>query len=143
MAAISPPAPTMAVVQNGNSLQISITASKSYPQYKVGVRGFTFDWDSVYVLTTPQTTIQLSGAGPHYVSAAVVDSNGVESFFSDEVVAFITGINEPNATSGIYLQQAKPNPFDEATVISVLVQKPVVYQKASIKVTDSNGQTDY
>ncbi|MBM3160699.1 MAG: hypothetical protein FJZ66_05115, partial [Bacteroidetes bacterium] len=47
---------------------------------------------------------------------------------------------EETTTSPIELLQNRPNPFDEATIIGVLVNTNLSYKKAEIVLSDMNGK---
>jgi hypothetical protein len=76
----------------------------------------------------------------YIVSVMSVDSNGVESLPSGEFTV-TTGIKDIS-TQGepMLLMQNTPNPSDEATMISVMVNKDVTYQDAFISITDITGR---
>jgi hypothetical protein len=139
MAAIGPITPAFTISVTGSEAQINIDCPVVYPQYRVGVRSNTFDWDTVYTFTSPAITMILPSDSVNYVSVATVDTNGVESLFSEEQVAHITGIGSPANGQGIYLLSAKPNPADEATMITVYTDHLVNYKEAFIRILDSNG----
>ena len=140
MAAIGPVTPAFAMTVGANSLNISIQSSISYPQYRIGVRSLTYDWDSVYTFTNPEAVINLPASTTYYVSVATVDTNGVESLFSGEIAGTITAVNDPMIKKGIYLLPAKPNPADEATMLIVNVLNLIPYKTATLRVTDTNGK---
>jgi hypothetical protein len=139
LAAIGPLTPAFILSLAGNQCNISIDSPTPYPAYRVGVRTTTYDWDSVYTFTTPDPSITLASGSTYAISVATVDTNGIESLFSGELLAVITGVNDPGAKRGIYLLPAKPNPADEATMITVNMEKPIAYHEAAIRVLDSNG----
>ena len=56
--------------------------------YRVAVRGFTNDWDSVYTISGADHGYIFTGDfATKYISVASVDANGVESLFSEEKIA--------------------------------------------------------
>jgi hypothetical protein len=73
-----------------------------------------------------------------------VDSTGVESIFSEELLLSVLPVNEvpsvPGAQGSIELLQNKPNPADEATIIAVAVNTPINYKEAYISICDLNGK---
>ncbi len=73
-----------------------------------------------------------------------LDENGLERLFSKEVVIQNSQISVPEieetSTSPIELLQNRPNPFDEAIIIGVLVYKNLSYKKAEIVLSDINGK---
>ena len=110
----------------------------------MGVRSPTNDWDSVYYISGYYDTIFPPVSNSYYVSIASVDENGLESLFSKELVIQNSQISVPEldqeSLMPIELLQNRPNPFDEATIIGVIVNKEVVYKKAEIIVYDVNGK---
>lgn len=126
-------------------LRVEITQQTQYMKYRVGVRTTTNDWDSVYTISGSLVdTLNVSAASTYYVSVASVDTNGIESLFSKElsVTATITGINGPEqpTVKKVELMQNKPNPADEATIISVMVNDLLSYKSAYIQVRDLKGK---
>jgi hypothetical protein len=85
-------------------------------------------------------TFTIAAASTHFVSVASVDTNEVESLFSKEILIHVpNGIAEMKKEEGILLMQNKPNPFDEATIISVYVENSKRYNAAFISIRDLKG----
>lgn len=126
---------------NANELTVSITDAATYNKYRVAIRTTTNDWDSVYTFTG-STLCGLKGlsAGTLYiVSVAAVNGDNIESLFSGEQYGKL-GIDNTKATaSSIELLQNTPNPADEATMISVKVDK-AINKNAYISITDLTGK---
>jgi hypothetical protein len=144
MMGISPKTPDFTLSTSGANLIINITQHQEYLNYRIGVRTTSFDWDSVYTFTGPgsltDTIVGLASAN-YYVSVASVDSKGVESLFSRELNQGVNSVNTVTAApKAIELLQNKPNPADEATVISVLVNEKISYKEAYISIRDLNGK---
>ena len=139
MAAIGVLTPGFSFSTSGADLQITITGQTQYEKYRVGVRSTTLDFDSVYTISGLAGTIHLDHSGTFFASVASEDSNGTESFFSGEKTVSITGIHNMAAQKGIYFLPLKPNPADDATMISFYSDKPVTYKEAFIRITDTNG----
>ena len=137
---ISPQTPDFNLSSSGGSLTVQITLHPEYLHYKVGVRSLTYDWDSVYEFSgSIYDTINVPPAN-YIVSVCSVDSNGVESLFSRELM-LNTGVHDVKGIrQNVALLQNKPNPSDEATMISVVVNGPVDYKEAYIKITDLTGK---
>ena len=104
------------------------------PAYRVAVRSATNDWDSVYTITgksVDTVTVPYPMNTTFYISAAAVDNNGTESQFSTEWTLSTKMIPldlVPDTTKtipatpdyyGIQLMPNRPNPFDEATLITI------------------------
>lgn len=146
MAALGPVPPLdfdLSEVPNG--LRVEIDDPNNYGQYRIGVRDFTTnDWDTVLTITQAVDTIySLAPSTLYIMSACTVDSNGIESLFSNEEFEnFSTDIEDfAIPITGISLLQNRPNPFDEATSIGVLIEKAIDYKDARILVHDSSGKT--
>lgn len=146
MAAMGPVPPNnLTIMPTGQGFSVSFEDSQNYGSYRIAVRDYNSnDWDTLF--TTSTTTTEITGleSGTLYViSACTVDAQGVESLFSNEKFgAFILdGVQEPTIPgSGVVLLQNAPNPFDEATMIGVLVERPLNYQSAFIRVYDMNAK---
>ena len=110
----------------------------------MGIRDFSsHDWDTLISLNNAVDTIySLEPSTLYIISACTVDSNGIESFFSNEEFDnFTTSIEEMFLTeNGITLLQNRPNPFDEATTLGVLVERQINYKDAQILVHDMSGK---
>jgi len=143
MLGIGPKQPDMLLsAPTVNTLRIQITQQTGYHIYRIGLRTTTNDWDSVYTMTG-KLIDTLKGLTPavYDVSVMSVDSNGIESLPSTEYTATVTSVNELSGISPkLELLQNKPNPFDESTYITVLVNEPLVYHDAFITVTDEKGR---
>ncbi|MEY4605084.1 MAG: hypothetical protein RIT43_2376 [Bacteroidota bacterium] len=128
----------------GPGLIIQITDQTQYASYRVGIRSLTNDWDSVYTMSGIIDTIYPVQASMYYVSVASVDAAGMESLFSKEVMIYDNEVSvgevEPDKSESLHLLQNKPNPFDEATIIGVYMEKSVSYKKAWISIEDLNGK---
>lgn len=145
IAAIGPKKPdfnTATVI--GPGIIIHVLQEANYPTYRVGLRSVNNDWDSVYTISGYYDTIFPPVSNVYYVSIASVDENGLESLFSKEVVIQNSQISVPEieetTTLPIELLQNRPNPFDEATIIGVLVNTNLSYKKAEIVLSDMNGK---
>ena len=145
IAALGPKKPDFNIATiPGPGIVIHVTQESNYSFYRVGVRSTTNDWDSVYTISGYYDTIFPPVSNVYYVSIASVDENDLESLFSKEVVIQNSQISvselEQESVKPIELLQNRPNPFDEATIIGVLVNQEVNYKNASIVVYDINGK---
>lgn len=145
IAALGPKKPDFNIATiPGPGIVIHVTQESNYSFYRVGVRSTTNDWDSVYTISGYYETIFPPVSNVYYVSIASVDENGLESLFSKEVVIQNSQISVPEleqeSVKPIELLQNRPNPFDEATIIGVLVNQEVHYKNAAIVVYDINGK---
>ncbi len=143
MMAVGPRTPDFTLTSSLGNLNITLITETGYPAYRVGVRTTTNDWDTVYTVTGgPDFSIPVDN-GNHIVSVASVDANGIESLFSKELQANVNGIDEVLAKKEqqpLQLMQNKPNPADEATMISVLVNGQVAYKRAYVSIKDMSGK---
>ncbi len=144
MMALGPKTPDFTLSATPGTLTVNLTYETGYPQYRVGVRTITNDWDSVYTFAGGTTTFNVSvpGTGNHIVSVASVDDKGVESLFSKELqTSVVAGFDMvPARKAPIELLQNAPNPADEATMITVLVNGHQSYQEAFLSIKDLNGR---
>lgn len=142
LAATGPITPTFtAVALDTGTVQVTITSATGYPMYRFADRTTANDWDSVYTMTTLVDTFMVNTAWSHYLSVASVDAKGTESLFSQELLVHVpNGIDEKKKEEEIELMQNKPNPFDEATIISVHVGEGKKYSSAFISITDLKGK---
>ena len=145
IAALGPKKPDFNIATiPGPGIVIHVTQESNYSFYRVGVRSTTNDWDSVYTISGYYDTIFPPVSNVYYVSIASVDENGLESLFSKEVVIQNSQISvselEQESVKPIELLQNRPNPFDEVTIIGVLVNQEVNYKNAAIVVYDINGK---
>ncbi|HYV94707.1 MAG TPA: M28 family peptidase [Chitinophagales bacterium] len=139
MAAIGVFTPDFSFATSGNDLQITIDSQTQYSKYRVGVRSNSFDFDSVYTINGTSGSIHFDSSGIFVVSVASVDSNGIESFFNGEKFVTITGIQNISQQTGIHLMPMKPNPADEATMISVFADNEIANAQVKVRITDTNG----
>ncbi len=127
---------------SGNTIEVNINSTINYPNYRVAIRSTTNDWDSVYTFNSTIDTIIFPQTTTYFVSVASVDSNNIESLFSNEILITITGIkNHFETQKSMELLQNVPNPFDEVTTISVKINQPTSYKTAFIIIRDVQGKT--
>jgi len=81
-------------------------------------------------------------SGFYILSACTVDEHGIESFFSRERFQRTTTAvdNLQVQKSLVHLMQNTPNPFDEATMINVILEGQIEYDEAQIIVHDLQGK---
>lgn len=128
----------------GPGIVIHVTQEAQYDTYRVGVRSATNDWDSVYTINGYYDTIFPPVSATYYVSIASADDNGLESLFSKEVLIQDSQISlhelQSDPEKGVELLQNKPNPFDETTIIGVMVKEEVIPGKAEVVILDIAGK---
>ena len=141
MAALGPESPTISFVsQDGEYLYIEINDPYNYNEYAVGMRTYTNDFDTIFYIHEKSAAIDLANHDLNiFISAASIDSRGIESLFSAENLVKITGTSEI-APHDVELFQNKPNPADETTIISFWVKDPVAVHSAKIIVTSTEGK---
>jgi hypothetical protein len=113
--------------------------------YRLGIRAFDSQsnyFDTLVTVTEAVDTLAWLPLGKLYqLSAATIDSNNIESHFSEETfVDLINNTQDRPVEYGITLLQNRPNPFDEATTLGILVNGSVQYQSAFLRVADGNGR---
>jgi hypothetical protein len=145
IAALGPKKPDFNIATiSGPGIIIHVTQESQYETYRVGIRSATNDWDSVYTISGYYDTVFPPVTNVYYVSIASVDDNGLESLFSKEVVIQNSQISVPELDQEkiepIELLQNRPNPFDEATIIGVIVNQVIPYKEANIIVYDMTGK---
>lgn len=131
------------VTPGGTRYAIQDTANVGL--YRLGIRAFDSQsnyFDTLVTVTQAIDTLAWLPLGKLYqISAATIDSNGIESHFSEETfVDLINNTQERPVEYGITLLQNRPNPFDEATTLGVLVNGNINYQSAFLRVADGNGR---
>ncbi len=122
-------------------LRIEITQQQQYSQYRIGIRTTSWDWDTVLTMNGLVDTIAVDTSVSYSISVASVDSQGVESLFSNEQMFLINGLEpEPLPKAKDYLLlQNKPNPFDESTMISFVSKYDEPGTPARILIYDTQG----
>lgn len=142
MAGIGLKTPDFTVVNaGGTNVLVTITQETQYLNYRVAVRTLTNDWDTLHAMIGMiSDTIDVGATGNHIFSVCAVDTNGIESLFSKEIQLNVSGIYELDKEEKVALLQNKPNPFDIATTISVLVNEPVKHKSAHILIRDISGK---
>ncbi len=144
MAALGPESPVIASVsQDGDFLYIDIEDPHDYNAYVVGLRVNSNDFDTLYYIQGGKSAaFTLAHRDLNiFISAASIDSRGIESLFSGEELVRLTGTHDPVLRENVELFQNKPNPFDEATIIGFWVQDPSRIHHAKVIISDLQGKT--
>lgn len=142
MAALGPESPAITYVsQDGDFLYIEISDPHDYNEYAVAMRTYTNDFDTLFYIHGAKTAaIDLANHDLNiFISAASIDSRGIESLFSTEYLVKITGTSEI-APNDVELFQNKPNPVDETTIISFWVKNPASVHSAKVIITSTEGK---
>jgi hypothetical protein len=144
LAAIGPKNPSFTIdVYQNDKFVIEVTDQTQYAQYRLGLRRQGNDFDTLITINGAFDTIAIPENALYYISLAALDTNGVESLFTQEflkIVNTVTTVEQFEPKQNIKLLQNRPNPFDEATHISFYVEEPVKYDNAHIVIYTLSGQ---
>ncbi len=144
--AAGPPTPTGFELEAGPSgAEYAIEDPANTNRYRLGIRSFDSEtnfFDTLATVSAKEGTLNWLPPGDLYqISAAAIDSNGIESHFSEETfINLLSDTKEEETRRGITLLQNRPNPFDEATTLGIHVKRAVDYQQAFLRVSDSSGR---
>jgi hypothetical protein len=113
----------------------------SWPTSVIGVRTESNDWDTLIYTDQQVTSFDIEPGHNYFISAASINTSGIESLFTQEQVVQVVGIDEAAISNqGIVLFQNKPNPFDETTSIAFMVYDMPASKTALIRINDVNGK---
>jgi len=146
LAAIGPQTPDFDAFRAGDdSILVEITDPFDFNHYRIFERSGLTDFDTIYTVVGTKTATIPNSSGLSRYSVAAVDANGIESLFTKEKfeLSLPTGVNElkPEAAKKVAtLLQNRPNPFDEATLISYFVNAPLPHESAFIVISDLQGR---
>jgi len=148
MAANGPDMADIDLINDGNGLTVKVNKAKQYDHYRIGFRTHSNDFDTLINIdhSLELKTYHVRKDSIYYVSIASVDAEGIESIFSTEKFVKVLGVpaagikTDPANEKAIQLFAAYPNPADETTTISVIVNRPVDHKEAYILLTDINGK---
>jgi len=146
MAALGPITPTLTSLESApGGLTVTMDDPNNYGAYRIGLRSFTNDFDTVYTTTNTVFTISDLNLGTlYYVSVASVDEHGIESLFTGELAEdILNSIRQVEDPRKLQLLQNRPNPFDDQTSIGVWVESGFDFQSAEILVNDAKGSMIY
>ena len=146
MAAIGPLTPDLSVSAISDStVAVAITNQTQYNQYRIGMRTSTNYFDSVFTFSNSLIdTIALDPSLFYAFSVASVDSNGIESLFSREVLQNIVGVNRINNISkGIKILPNTPNPSDDQTHIKIISDITLKNSSVYVSIHDALGKEVY
>ena len=147
MGACSPVAPpdfNMETIAGG--FRFEIDDPSNIGNYRVAIAELNgLEWIELIDFTSSVDSITDLASGFYVLSACTVDENGIESFFSRERFGSTTGITTATQDlliekSLVHLMQNTPNPFDEATMINVVVEGEIDHKEASIRVHGLDGK---
>ncbi|HEX2900714.1 MAG TPA: M20/M25/M40 family metallo-hydrolase [Bacteroidia bacterium] len=138
MIALGPETPDFDATKiSANAIAVELLTQLQYGSYRVGIRTLDDDWDTVYTIQGPLDTLLGLPATTVILSVASVDAEGTESLFSRETYLNLTGTDAPMP---LHLLPNRPNPFDEATRITVQMDAPLTYAEAHISISDMEGR---
>ena len=147
MAACSPPAPlNFEMEEIPGGFEFTIDDPNDIGRYRVAFKEISGnEWVELRDYTAKVDSFIGLPTGFYILSACTVDENGIESLFSRERFQSTTGITTSTQElqirkSLVHLMQNTPNPFDEATMINVIVEGRIDYKEASILVHDLDGK---
>lgn len=144
--AIGPETPSFTAVEEDSQIRVTIDDPLNYGKYRVGVRSESNDFDTVHTLNNELEILLGTNKVFNYISVASVDENGVESLFAKEIQVIVINVATDDLAEvnkeipNISLLPNRPNPFDEATIISWLVQEEINYKSARLTVRDRSGK---
>lgn len=144
MAAIGPDQPYLSgFFSNGHEFFVEVSSEIPYPEYRIGARTVHNDFDTLYSLQGTNSGFFETDQFEFFLflSVMAVDSNGIESLpLVEERARYSATEDEQKAEQKVYLNQNRPNPFDESTIISYWVESPFQYDRAEVVVLDLNGK---
>lgn len=145
MIAMSPDPISISLRQVGTNAEVTIDDPNNLGRYAIATRTISNDFDTVFLDVTENpflVPIELFNDILR-ISAAGVNENGVESCFSEEELLITTSNKEVEIEERkvIELLQNRPNPFDEATIISFLAHENVAYEDATTMISTNTGKT--
>ncbi len=142
MVANSPKVPSFNIpITTDSTVTIEITDQTQYSEYRIALRTNTNDWDTVFTTSSLLTTVNIPQSTWYHFSVASVDSEGIESLFSEEQMilqSWLVVEEKTQPEKGLQLMQNKPNPFDESTTISVYSSRDFG-KMGTIVIRDLNG----
>lgn len=143
MIGINPETPEINVEQINDKVRVTIFSDEIYDTYRIGVRTNKNDFDTLYTFTG-SNEVFIDAPDPNtffFISASVVDNDGVESCFSEESNLLISSTEDVKVEKRkVTLYQNWPNPFDYATNITWYIHDLQNAKKASIQITDISGK---
>lgn len=124
------------------SLDIKIENPQNAFKYIYGIRRLTNSYfDTVIISTSTSLTITGLMATQYYVTACGIDASGWISMFGQEYnVRILTSVNESTKPDAIELLQNRPNPFDEQTLIPIIVNNIAHIKHAELLIHSEDGR---
>jgi len=142
--ASGPETPEFEAEELPGQIKVTIDDPLDYDHYRITLRSTTLDWDTVFTIQNTRELTFEKGGILNFVSVACVDEFGIESLFTKETQLIITTTGTadiPEQELGpVTLFQNRPNPFDEATIISWNVNEAIDYKQAYLQISNIQGK---
>lgn len=125
-----------------NGIDIKIDNPQNATKYIYGIRKINNTYFDTIIITD-QTQILVEGLSPtlYYVTACGVNQEQWISMFGLEYSArVLNSIKQVEPTKPIELLQNRPNPFDELTLIPIIVNDLSYIKEANMVVTSEDGR---
>lgn len=144
MGACGPVAPLdFELEEISGGFKFTIEDPNDYGKYRIAIKEIDGnEWLQLVDFDNKVDSIMGLTTGFYLVSACTVDDMGVESFFSKEIFDnTVTTVHDLEIKkSKVYLMQNTPNPFDEATMINIVIQEQFDYESAIVRIHDLQGR---
>lgn len=144
MLTYGPPMPAFSIERVDTDIHVVIEDSLDLNHYRLGVRSLTHDFDTIYtIIGSKEATFPNPSPEQLYFSVASVEESGVESCFTEE--QYLAAVSTENITTfhpekTAFLLNNRPNPFDESTIISFMVNELPSYTRASVEIFMPSGE---
>ena len=142
--ASGPETPSFETEEFPGQIKVTIDDPLDYDHYRITLRSASIDWDTVFTIqNTNELTFEKAGI-LNFVSVASVDEFGIESLFTSETQLIVTSTGtadiQEEKLGPVTLFQNRPNPFDEATIISWNVNQDIDYKEAFLQISSLDGK---
>lgn len=129
------------LIPDVNSLVVKIENPQNALEYIIGIRKINSAYfDTIIFSKFPEITINDLNASTYYVTAAGRDSNGWIGMFGQEYNArILSNTNNLSFASPVELLQNRPNPFDELTLIPIIINDPQFVKNAQLEIYTESG----
>ncbi|MBK9270991.1 MAG: M28 family peptidase [Saprospiraceae bacterium] len=131
----------LSVIPGSGHIKINIENPQGLSRFVYAIRRINSAYFDTVILSD-QTHLTVEGLAPslYYVTAAGIDEQEWYSMFGNEYQARVTTSTEDNVSQHfIELLQNKPNPFDEFTLIPIIVHQAAKIQAAILEIRDERG----
>jgi len=162
--ALGPETPTFDVLDEPTGLRMVITGNANLPWYRIGVRDNSdaTEFEAIYRTNATSFLIpNLTASNAYFISVAGIDSAGIMSPFSGELIKVNDVVTPPGTmdnlpfglacapisiaeqggpTTSLQLLPCRPNPYADRTVIPVMNNSMKRYRNAGIVINDMHGR---